>query len=324
MTALAIDIGGTKFAAALVGPDGTMTRRLETPVGPDPSATLAALVREVAGVRDPADPDGPAGPAADLIGVGIGSAGPLDAVAGTVSPVNIPSWRGFPLVEAVSALLPGVPVALAGDGQCMALGEWWRGGHGSRSRALLGIVVSTGVGGGLVLDGVPYLGPTGNAGHIGHICVDRDGEPCPCGAFGCLEVVASGPGMVRWALASGWSPAGPAPDARALARDAERGVPVARTAFQRAADALAVGILTTGALFDIDDVVIGGGVSGAGETLLAPLRQAVAKQAGLGFLRRMTVAGTSLGRDAGLYGAAALVLPAGTRTPPADRTPPGR
>ncbi|MEU8203794.1 ROK family protein [Streptosporangium sp. NPDC049046] len=310
MTALAIDIGGTKFAAALVRPDGTVTRRVEVPVGRDPEATLVSLVHDIRGTRDdrPADAAVGVDDTRDLAGIGIGSAGPLDAVAGTVSPVNIPAWRGFPLVGAVSELLPGLPVALAGDAQCMALGEWWRGGH-SRSRALLGIVVSTGVGGGLVLDGTPYVGPTGNAGHIGHIIVDRDGELCPCGATGCLETIASGPSMVRWALANGWSAPGARPDARALSADAARGVPAAQLAFQRAADALAVAILTTAALFDIDDVVIGGGVSGAGETLLAPLRQAVAERAGLAFLRRLTVEQTSLERDAGLYGAAALVLP---------------
>jgi glucokinase len=259
--------------------------------------------------------------------VGIGSAGPIDALAGTVSPVNIPSWRGFPLVDTVRELLAdlhdlpdphGLPVALAGDGQCMALGEWWRGGHGrhgSASRVLLGIVVSTGVGGGLVLDGVPYLGPTGNAGHIGHIAIDPNGELCPCGAVGCLETISSGPSMVRWALANGWTCPAAHPDAKALAADAARGVPVAQLAFQRTADALAAAILTTAALFDVDDVVIGGGVAAAGETLLAPLRQAVAKQAGLGFLRRLTVSRTSLERDAGLYGAAALVLPSEERTP---------
>lgn len=265
MTALAIDIGGTKFAAALVRPDGTVTRRVEVPVGRDPEATLVSLIREIRdarGVQDVRDAGADTG-TGDLVGAGIGSAGPLDAVAGTVSPVNIPAWREFPLVGAVSELLPGLPVALAGDAQCMALGEWWRGGH-SRSRALLGIVVSTGVGGGLVLDGVPYVGPTGNAGHIGHIAVDRDGELCPCGATGCLETIASGPSMVRWALANGWSAPGAHPDARALSADAARGTPVAQLAFQRAADALATAILTTAALFDIDDVVIGGGVSGAG------------------------------------------------------------
>jgi predicted NBD/HSP70 family sugar kinase len=290
-SALALDIGGTKFAAALIGDDGTMTARAEMPIGSDPSATLSELTRRVA--------------VPGLTGVGIGSAGPLDVSDGTVSPVNIPLWRDFPLVKTVSALVPGVPVRLAGDAQCMALGEWWRGSYGAC--AFLGIVVSTGIGGGLVLSGRPYLGPTGNAGHIGHITVDRDGEDCPCGGVGCVETISSGPSMVRWALANGWTPDG-VPDARALAADATVGVPVAVSAFGRAADALATAILTTAALFDLDNVVIGGGVAAAGPTLLTPVRQAIARQAGMAFLRRLRVDFTSLGRDAGLHGAAALVL----------------
>lgn len=171
--------------------------------------------------------------------------------------MNIPAWREFPLVDTLREVLPGRPVRLAGDAQCMALGEWWRGlgGDGAaRSRAMLGMVVSTGVGGGLVLDGVPYVGPTGNAGHIGHITVDPGGEPCPCGGVGCVETIASGPGMVRWATANGWTGA----DARALAADARTGHPTAVTAFRRAADALATAVLTASALFDLDHVVIGG------------------------------------------------------------------
>ncbi|WP_214106937.1 ROK family protein [Acrocarpospora catenulata] len=308
MTVLAIDIGGTKFAAAMVEPTGVITARLELPVGGDAAGTLTELVSRIAvpGLT------GESG----LTGVGIGSAGPLDVPAGTVSPVNIPSWREFPLVKTVGTLLPGLPVRLAGDAQCMTLGEWWRGAYGAKPHGtLLGIVVSTGIGGGVVVDGVPYLGPSGNAGHIGHISVDRDGETCPCGAVGCVETVASGPSMVRWALANGWRAAvepsfwaGRPVDARALAADAKRGIPVARLAFQRAADALGTAILSAAALFDVDNVVIGGGVAAAGPTLLTPLRQAVARQAGMEFLRRLRVDATTLGRDAGLYGAAALVL----------------
>ncbi|MBO3750188.1 ROK family protein [Streptosporangiaceae bacterium NEAU-GS5] len=308
---LAIDIGATKFAAALVDADGRMTRRQELPVGSDPDATLARLVGEVTEAGD-----------VPVAGVGIGSAGPLDALAGTVSPVNIAAWRGFPLVAAVADLLPGAadrPVRLAGDAQCMALGEWWRGQYGTA--CMLGMVVSTGVGGGIVVDGVPYLGPTGNAGHIGHITVDRDGERCPCGGIGCVETMASGPNMVRWALSNGWQPAHadagavapPLADAKELAADARRGVVVAQAAFRRAADALATAILTTAALFDLDNVVIGGGVAASGETLLGPVRQAVKRQAGMGYLQRLRVDPTALGRDAGLYGAAALVLPAASR-----------
>ncbi|WP_049576405.1 ROK family protein, partial [Nonomuraea sp. SBT364] len=192
MTVLALDIGGTKFAAAHVAADGRLLRRAERPIGRIPADTLRDLVADfrVRGIG----------------AVGIGSAGPLDLPAGTVSPVNIPAWRDFPLAGTVRSLVPGAEVAMAGDGQCMALGEWWRGGHGARS--LLGIVVSTGVGGGLILDGRPVLGETGNAGHVGHVIVDRDGERCSCGTLGCLETIASGPSMVRWALAAGWTPSG--------------------------------------------------------------------------------------------------------------------
>ncbi|MGJ6969353.1 ROK family protein [Streptosporangium sp. G11] len=288
MTVLAIDIGGTKFAAAVIDPQGAILARSEQPVGSDPTATLTALIEAMT--------------RPGLAAVGIGSAGPLQAGAGTVSPVNIPAWRDFPLVEVVAGLLPGLPVALAGDAQCMALGEWWKGGYERSSRALLGIVVSTGIGGGLILDGRPYTGPTGNAGHIGHIVVDPAGDPCPCGATGCLETLASGPNMVRWAQARGWQ----GHDARQLAADANTGEPVALATFRRSAQALTAGIHTTATLLDVDDVVIGGGVAAAGPLLLTPLRQAVVAQAGLDFAQRVRISLTSLGREAGLFGAAAL------------------
>ncbi|MEU5879224.1 ROK family protein [Spirillospora sp. NPDC047279] len=286
MTVLALDIGGTKFAAARVTPDGTLLARAERPVGPDPAGTLRRLVTEF---TTPA-----------VTAVGIGAAGPIDAAGGTVSPVNIEAWRGFPLTATVRALAGGRPVTLAGDAQCMALGEWWRGGHGTAS--LLGVVVSTGIGGGLVLDGVPLRGDTGNAGHIGHVVIERDGEPCRCGARGCLETLASGPGMVRWARSRGWT----GTTAERLAGDARDGEPVALAAFDRSAAALAAALLTTAALLDVHDVVIGGGVAAAGDLLLGPLRDHLGKHAGPFAHVRVTT--TTLARDAGLYGAAAFAL----------------
>ncbi|MGI5244580.1 ROK family protein [Dactylosporangium sp. CA-139066] len=290
---LAVDVGATKFAAAVVDRDGAIHTRVERPIaGADPTAVLRGVLVEA----------GTTGVEA----VGVGTAGPLDRGRGTVSPVNIPAWRDFPLTATIGGWLPGVPVAMAGDAQCMALGEWWRGPAADAGGCLLGIVVSTGIGGGLVLDGRPHLGPTGNAGHIGHITVDPHGERCPCGATGCVETYASGPAMVRWAAARGWSPpAGPA-DARALAESARAGDAVARAAFDRAADALATGLLTTAALVDLDRVIVGGGVAAAGETLLAPIRRALAAREGMAFLRRLEVRASTLGRDGGLYGAAAL------------------
>ena len=174
--------------------------------------------------------------------------------------------------------MPGVPVRLAGDGICMALAEHWRGA-GRGANFLLGMVVSTGVGGGLVLDGVPYHGRTGNAGHVGHVVVEPDGQLCPCGGRGCVETVASGPWMTRWALANGWA-APPGADAVTLAEAADAGDPVARQAFHRGATALAAMIASVGAVCDLDLVVIGGGVANSGRTLFDPLRS------GAGQLRR--------------------------------------
>lgn len=190
---LAIDIGGTKLAAALVDEQGAILRSATRPTPrTEVMSALAALIAEVtAGGPEPQ-------------AVGIGCAGPLDLATGTVSPVNMPSWRGFPLRDEVHKLT-GLPTLLAGDAQCFALGEHWLGaGRGCSS--LLGIVVSTGIGGGLVIDGAPLLGPTGNAGHVGHMSIDPYGERCECGGRGCVERYASGPNMTRWALENGWSP----------------------------------------------------------------------------------------------------------------------
>ncbi|BCJ66878.1 ROK family protein [Polymorphospora rubra] len=300
---LAVDVGGTKLAAAVVEPDGTIAAQatVPTPVSPDAQIVAAALdnlVREVAA----------RGPSRRLVGLGVGSAGPLDPLAGTVSPVNIGAWRDFEILDALRDVLPGRPAVLAGDGHCMALGEHWRGGYGDRS--VLGIVVSTGVGGGLVIGGRVHSGGTGNAGHIGHIVIDMAGPGCACGGRGCVEALASGPMIAQWALEQGWSPGDRPADARTLAADARAGDRVAVRAFQRAARALAAGIVSAAALIDLDDVVIGGGVSGAGDVLFDPLRAAITDLAGLAFVRRVRVHESTLGGDAGLLGAAALALEA--------------
>ncbi|MGN9786644.1 ROK family protein [Nonomuraea sp. ZG12] len=294
---LAIDIGGTKLAAALVDENGSVLRSATRPTPrEDVMASLATLIKEVS--------EGGPEPSA----AGIGCAGPLDLAAGTVSPVNMPSWRGFPLRDEVHELT-GLPTVLAGDAQCMALGEHWLGA-GRGSAALLGIVVSTGIGGGLVIDGRPLLGPTGNAGHVGHMTVDPYGERCECGGRGCVERYSSGPNMVRWALENGWTPAEEhvtgKPDARELARDAAAGSRVAVAAFERGATALAGMIAATAAATEVTTVVIGGGVSGAGPVLFGPLERALDDIGGLPFVRAVRVEQTTLGVRAGLAGAAKL------------------
>ncbi|MFD2355796.1 ROK family protein [Nonomuraea ferruginea] len=296
---LAIDIGGTKLAAALVDASGSVLRSGTRPTpGQEVMAALRGLIEEVT--------EGGPEPGA----VGIGCAGPLDLAAGTVSPVNMPSWRGFPLRDEVRKVT-GLPTVLVGDAQCMALGEHWLGA-GQETRALLGIVVSTGIGGGLVVGGTPLLGPTGNAGHVGHMSVDPYGERCECGGRGCVERYASGPNMARWALENGWTPGRASTgdpvvaDARTLAGDAAAGDPVAVAAFERGARALAGMIASTAAAVEITTVVVGGGVSQAGPVLFGPLEAALDDVGGLGFVRAVEVRPTTLGVRAGLAGAAKL------------------
>lgn len=308
MLTLCLDIGGTKIAAALADPSGAL---VYTDTRPTPADSSAEQVWSVVAAMI-ADAERAAGraPSGRIAAVGVASAGPIHLRSGTVSPINIRSWSGFPLRDRVAAAVPGVPVRLGGDGVCMAVGEHWLGAGksaGPDARFMLGMVVSTGVGGGLILDGRPYLGRTGNAGHVGHVVVDRDGRPCACGGRGCVETVASGPSMVRWARENGWS-APPGSGARDLAAGAAAGDPVAARAFGRGATALAAMIASVAAVCDLDLVVVGGGVANSGDLLFDPLRAALTDHAGLDFLADLRVVPAELGGQAGLVGAARLAV----------------
>ncbi|MER6206429.1 ROK family protein [Streptomyces graminifolii] len=305
----ALDIGGTKIAGALVDGHGKILVRAQRPTpSQDDGDTVMRAVEEVLGELT-------ASPSWSRAGaLGIGSAGPVDASAGTVSPVNVPGWRDFPLVERVRAATGDLPVALIGDGVAITAAEHWQGAARGHANALC-MVVSTGVGGGLVLNGQLHPGPTGNAGHIGHISVDLDGDPCPCGSRGCVERIASGPNIARRAVEGGWRP-GPDGDASAaaVAAAARAGDPVAVASFERAAQALAAGIAATATLVEIDIAVIGGGVGKAGDVLFTPLRKALSDYATLSFVQRLTVTPAQMGTDAGLVGAAAAALAGQTST----------
>lgn len=180
---LAVDVGGTKMAAALVDEVGQVrwSARRPTPAGAsaeDLFATLAGLLDEAL-----------AAPAGRPVVCGIGCGGPM-ADLELVSPLNIPGWRDFPLRRRVAAHT-GLATALDNDAKALALGEGWQGGARGE-RHYMAMVVSTGVGGGIVLDGRLLDGATGNAGHVGHVVVEPDGRPCACGGRGCLEAEASG------------------------------------------------------------------------------------------------------------------------------------
>ena len=212
--------------------------------------------------------------------------------------------------ERLQSRFAGRTVRLHNDAVCFAAAEHWQGAAVGVDN-MLGMVVSTGVGGGLVLAGRLIDGQTGNAGHIGHIVVDPLGPACPCGGRGCLEAIARGPAVAAWAVAHGWQPSGDG-SARNLADDARAGdragSAVAVAAFERAGHAVGVAIASTAALLDISIVVIGGGLAQSGDLLFTPLRRAFDEYGRMDFLRDLLVVPAGLGQDAGLVGAAALVL----------------
>jgi glucokinase len=293
---LAIDVGGTKLAVGLVAADGRVVAQARTPTPADGEAIWLAL-----GALIDVLPD-----VDQVAAVGVGCGGPMVWPAGDVSPLNMPAWRGFPLRSRLQSRFPGVPVRLHNDAPCLAAAEHWIGA-GVGVDNMLGMVVATGVGGGLIVDGRLVNGNTGNAGHIGHVVVDPAGPRCSCGGRGCLEAIARGPALAAWAMAQGWQPSGDG-SARALADDARLGDSVAIAAFERAGRAVGTAIASSAALLDLSLVVVGGGLAQSGELLFAPLRAAVAEHARIDFVRELRVVPAALGQDAGLVGAAALVL----------------
>jgi glucokinase len=182
---------------------------------------------------------------------------------------------------------------------------------------MLGMVVSTGVGGGLVLDGRLVNGATGNAGHVGHIVVDPEGPPCVCGGRGCVEAIARGPALAAWAQSQGWRHGQAQATAKDLADDAAQGHPIGLAALTRAGRALGIAIASATQLCDLEVVAVGGGLSQAGSLLFEPLAEAVRAHAGLDYARDVAVVPATLGQSAGLVGAAALLF-AADRYWPAD------
>jgi glucokinase len=242
----------------------------------------------------------PAG--AELIGAGVGSAGPVDVGGGLVSPLNIPVWRGYPLLEQVRQRVGSVPTRLRMDGLCITLAEHWVGAARGYDN-VMGMIVSTGVGGGLILNGLTVPGPTGNAGHIGHIEVGGFSERCACGGTGCVEAVASGPKSVAWARSEGWDGL----TGEDLAAGYAAGNEIAIAAVKRAGRAIGQAIASATSLDDLEIVAIGGGFSHVTPDLFDFIRAAIAERTAFAFVTKVKVVPSGLSGDGPLIGAAALV-----------------
>ena len=291
MSVLAIDIGASKFAASIVSTSGEVLHRREVP-----SAQLweglSALLLLTSNDTDQI-----------ITKIGIGSAGPINTQLGTISPVNISAWRNFPLISQVQNLFPQASIEMVGDAVALAVAEHAIGA-GKGAANMLGMVVSTGIGGGIIVNDKPLLGDYGNAGFFGHNVVgDYNGE-CNCGRVGCIEGYASGMSMVRYANGLGWE----GEDFVALANDASTGDQLALTAIDFGVEHLAKAIINIAQTFDLHRVVVGGGVIQAGDIYWKPLEKAlVSHSTSLNLVEPIKLLPAQLQRDAGLIGAAMVV-----------------
>jgi glucokinase len=276
--ALAVDIGGTKLAAGLVDARGTVLAQRRRPTtGADGEALFAGLLELVEQVRQGAEV------APDVVGVGCG--GPMTRGGATVSPVNITQWQGFALRDRLQDAL-GLPVWVDNDAKALTLAEGWIGAAVGVDN-FLGMVVSTGVGGGVVLDGRLLNGADGNAGHIGHVVVQPDGHRCGCGGVGCLEAEASGTAI---AAITGR----PAAEADAAM-------------VQRTGTMVGRAVASVANLLDLQMAVVAGSVAlGFGGPFFDAAQTEINVRARLDFARPTVIVPAGLGADAPLVGAAAV------------------
>ncbi|MGO2745675.1 ROK family protein [Microbacterium sp.] len=295
--ALAVDVGGTKMEAALVGDDGVLVKGSRSRRETGRAATRASLDDAVAEVAAHALARLPAG--ADLAGVGIGSAGPVDRQTGKIFPVNMPQARGYRLADAVRTIASGivgheVRTVFGHDGGALALAESWLGATRD-ARASLSIVVSTGVGGGFVIDGQYVPGASGNAGHLGQM--RREGGLT-------LEEIASGPASAAWARSQGWTGS----TGEDLARSAASGDAIARAAIERSAKAVGEALADAATLVDLDLIAIGGGFSRVSVDYIDLVQRALTASAAHDYSRAARVVRSGLGDEGPLIGAAAFIL----------------
>ncbi len=290
--ALAVDIGGTKLFVGAVDRAGSVLYRCRaaTPRGDDAEVLFAALValveQTVAATGSPA-----------VVGVGVG--GPMAPSGEHVSPLNIPAWRAFPL-RARLAELVGVPTFVDNDAKALARAEGWIGAAAGE-RNFAAMVVSTGVGGGLVVDGRLLDGASGNAGHIGHVVVEPDGRRCPCGGRGCLEAETSGTSI---RAAFGIDPAD-APDA----------------VRRRTGRLVGRAVASVVNLLDLRVVAVAGSVAlGFGEPFFEAANEELALRSTISYTAGARIVPAGLGDDAPLVGAAAVGW-AGLRSQSGERVP---
>lgn len=337
--AIGVDLGGTKVAVAAVSSTGHLVGRHQsrTLKGVPPEESLAAIVQLV----EQAIRDGGIDRAV-IDGIGVGAPGPLNSATGVIHFAPNLGWENVAAGPYFTQSFPGIPVKLENDANAAALGEY-RFGAGRGVRHMAYVTVSTGVGGGFILDGKLYTGATGGAGEIGHMTVQREGGPrCGCGRYGCLEAVSSGTAIARMArehvesggggllakmaavnIAAAGAVDGKAPsetmvttqelkpirlDATAVGIAARQGDHAACKILETAFTYLGQGLATAANLLDLELIIIGGGVSALWDLMLPHIQRELISGRIPGLQNDVQIRRAELGADVGIYGAAALFV----------------
>ncbi len=314
-----LDIGGTNVRVGLVPAQGgrpvALAHRSTPALGGQDVVVgeLAAVVEEVieTGLGAAGDPDG------EVLGLGIGSPGPLDLERGIVLDAFNLGWKDFPLRDALGEAV-GLPVILDNDANCATWGEYWQGaGRGARS--LVGVTLGTGIGGGVILEGTLVHGASASAGELGHMSIDFHGRRCKCGNYGCLEAYASGPNIAARAR-EGLEAGAESVLTSLVEGDLTRltaatvyeaileGDAYAGEVMLETAKILGAGVANIVNVLNPHVVVIVGGVTSAGHYLFNPLRAEVRRRAFKSAEQACRIVPGELPQTAGVIGAAGLFL----------------
>ncbi|MGI8498076.1 MAG: ROK family protein [Gemmatimonadaceae bacterium] len=311
-----VDLGGTNIVAGAMPADGSRTLAVrDLPTQAEGGAEgvvdrIVSLIEQV--IADVSVSEGIA--RADFAGVGMGAPGPLDRERGVVVVAPNLGWRDFPLRDVIAERVK-LPVTLDNDANCATLGEWWRGAA-QGGRNVIGVTIGTGIGGGIVLDGMLYHGCSDVAGEIGHTTIEAAGRYCRCGNYGCLEAYASGPAIALRArealerdevsvlrkLVDGRTERLTAAD---VYEAANRGDALALEIVRDTARFLGTGVANLLNTLNPDVVVIAGGVTRAGDRLFEPLRAEVKRRAFRPAVTACRIVPGSLPGTAGVVGAVA-------------------
>jgi glucokinase len=306
-----IDLGGTLLKVVVAGEDGAIIARRQAPT--KARADREELLHQVADlVEDVRAEVRTLSPMRRLVAVGLAVPGVIDALAGRVefTVALSPAWNGFVATAALERLV-SLPTVLINDAQAATLGEHVHGG-GQGYRDFVCVTVGTGIGGGLVLDGRLYAGSRGMSGLVGHTTVVPNGPVCGCGNRGCVEMYASGTAITRAARAAraegrlGELPEAGDPSSRTLAAAARAGNPVAREIYAEAGTYLGIALGNVVCTLNPRAIVVGGGVSQAGDLLLDPIRREIERRTVVFSPERggVDVIPSPLGGDAGAIGSA--------------------